>query len=84
MLLALFAAACAQRAPVADLARGPAPIDTLALRAHTRALAHDSLRGRGTGTAEKLAAAHYIGEQLRLLGLTTQPAFQRSGRLDRR
>ena len=57
LLLALVAAACAQRAPVQDLARSPEPIDTLALRAHTRALAHDSMRGRGTGTAEKLAAA---------------------------
>lgn len=71
MLLALVAAACAQRAPVPDVVRGPEPIDTLALRAHTRALAHDSMRGRGTGTAEKLAAARYIGEQLRRLGLTT-------------
>ncbi len=70
MLLALLGAACA-RAPVQTTALAPAPIDTIALRTHTRVLAHDSLRGRGTGTAGKHSAALYIGEQLRILGLRT-------------
>ena len=69
LLLAVQAAACARVST--ELPRGPEPIDTLALRTHTRALAHDSLRGRGTGTPEKRRAAQYIGEQLRTLGLHT-------------
>jgi hypothetical protein len=44
-------------------------IDTLALRAHTRVLAHDSMQGRRTGTAGGSAAVRYIAEQLRTLGL---------------
>ena len=45
------------------------PIDTLALRAHTSVLAHDSLEGRGTGSAGSRAAAAYIAAQLRAIGL---------------
>jgi hypothetical protein len=44
-------------------------IDTLALRAHTRFLAHDSLLGRGTGTPGEQIAARYIESQLRRLGV---------------
>jgi len=44
-------------------------IDTLAIRAHTRFLAHDSLQGRGTGTAGERIAAGYIAAQLLRLGL---------------
>ncbi|MGH7468739.1 MAG: M28 family peptidase [Longimicrobiales bacterium] len=47
-------------------------IDTLALRAHTRFLSHDSLMGRGTGTRGEQIAARYIESQLRILGV--QPA----------
>lgn len=43
-------------------------IDTVLIRIHTRVLAHDSLAGRGTGTAESLAAALYIARQLDSLG----------------
>ena len=46
------------------------PIDTLALRAHTRFLSDDALAGRGTGTEGERLAALYIESQLRLLGLT--------------
>lgn len=44
-------------------------IDTLAIRAHTRVLAHDSLEGRGTGTPGEARAARYIVGQLRELGV---------------
>ena len=71
LLLALVAAGCAQRAPTVAAPRPPDPIDTLLIRTHTRVLAHDSLLGRGTGTAQKRAAARYIAEQMRELGLRT-------------
>jgi len=44
-------------------------IDTLAIRAHTRVLAHDSLEGRGTGTRGEQRAARYIVDQLHELGV---------------
>jgi len=44
-------------------------IDTVAMRADTRVLAADSLGGRGTGSAGAQAAARYIAERLRGLGL---------------
>lgn len=47
----------------------PIPIDTLAIRAHTRFLASDLLRGRGTGTPEADIAALYIASACRELGL---------------
>jgi hypothetical protein len=46
-----------------------ASIDTLAIRAHTRFLADDQLRGRGTGTEGERIAASYIASQLHRLGL---------------
>jgi hypothetical protein len=62
-------------------ARGTAPsdvIDTLAIRAHTRFLADDLLRGRGTGTEGERLAAAYIESQLIAIGargLGTNGAF---------
>ena len=48
----------------------PVPaIDTVALRADTRILAADSLGGRATGSAGAQAAARYIADRLRGLGL---------------
>lgn len=44
-------------------------IDTLALRAHTRFLAHDSLEGRGTGSRGERLARLYIASQLERMGL---------------
>lgn len=44
-------------------------IDSLAIREHTRFLAHDLLEGRGTGTAGERLAAVYIASQLEGLGL---------------
>lgn len=44
-------------------------IDTLAIRSHTRVLAHDSLEGRGTGTRGERRAAAYIASQLERIGL---------------
>jgi hypothetical protein len=48
-------------------------IDTLELRAHTRFLADDALKGRGTGTAGERTAALYIESQLVRLGLKPPP-----------
>jgi hypothetical protein len=45
-------------------------IDTLALRAHTRFLSDDLLRGRGTGTEGERLAASYIESQLIALNVT--------------
>ena len=45
-------------------------IDTLAIRAHTRFLADNLLRGRGTGTEGERIAASYIESQLIALGAT--------------
>lgn len=62
------AASSSRAGAIADRhARLPA-IDTLLLRNHTRVLAHDSLGGRGTGTAGALGAALYIARQLDRLG----------------
>ena len=52
-------------------------IDTLALRAHTRFLADDALKGRGTGTPGERIAALYIDSQLRLIG--AKPAAPNGG-----
>jgi hypothetical protein len=44
-------------------------VDTLAIRAHSMVLAHDSLEGRGTGTRGEQLAAGYITSQLQRLGI---------------
>ncbi|MEO5511397.1 MAG: M28 family peptidase [Longimicrobiales bacterium] len=49
-------------------ATAPDVIDTLAIRAHTRFLADDLLRGRGTGTEGERLAAAYIESQLIAIG----------------
>ncbi|MGD2136291.1 MAG: M28 family peptidase [Gemmatimonadales bacterium] len=50
-------------------AQGAPAIDTLAIKAHTHFLAHDQLRGRGTGSEGALTAALYIASVCRALGL---------------
>lgn len=50
-------------------AHAQAVIDSLALRDHARALAHDSLLGRDTGSPGAAAAARYIAGVLGGLGL---------------
>ena len=55
-------------------------IDTMRLRAVSRALAHDSLGGRETGSPGAAAAASYIADRLREMGLqptTPDGAFTR-------
>jgi hypothetical protein len=47
----------------------PAPSPGL-LRRHLEALAHDSMRGRGSGSADELRAADYLAGQFRAYGLT--------------
>lgn len=44
-------------------------VDTLALEAHARFLAHDLLEGRGTGSAGEGIAALYLESRFRALGL---------------
>lgn len=48
-------------------------VDTLAIRGHTRFLADDLLRGRGTGTEGERLAAAYIVSQAERLGLSALP-----------
>lgn len=58
--------------PLLPVPVGPAhgqSIDTLALRAHTRFLAHDLLEGRGTATRGEALAALYLEARFRDLGL---------------
>lgn len=47
----------------------PSPIDTTAIRAHTRFLADDLLEGRGTGRRGDDVAALYIAAQAERIGL---------------
>lgn len=44
-------------------------IDSMLLRNHTRVLSADSLEGRGAGSRGERAAARYIEQQLRAMGL---------------
>ena len=39
------------------------------IRAHMEFLASDAMRGRGSGTADELLAATYVGSQLRAYGI---------------
>lgn len=66
-----FAGACAPAPPPARQPRAAAaaPIDTLDLRHHTAALAHDSLGGRGTGSPGAELASAYIAAECRKLSL---------------
>jgi hypothetical protein len=45
------------------------PVDTLAMKAHTRFLSHDMLRGRATGSDGARLAALYIESRCRAMGL---------------
>jgi hypothetical protein len=66
VLLTVAALACAMPAAAQS-------IDTLAIRGHTRFLAHDLLAGRGTGTEGEAVAAAYLASQLARLGLAPLP-----------
>jgi len=49
----------------------PAPVPSAeVLRRHLEALAHDSMRGRASGSADELRAARYLAEQFQVYGLT--------------
>lgn len=69
----LLAAGLCLTTTVSATAQAPVAIDTVALRAHAYFLAGDWLEGRSAGTRGARAAALYIEEQLRRLGL--EPAF---------
>jgi hypothetical protein len=75
ILLAFACAGCATTMPSASAPSPGTPhvIDTMAIRAHTRVLAHDSLLGRGTGTHGERVAAAYIANEAARLGLTPVP-----------
>ena len=51
---------------------GPSVVPRLCgtcIRAHMEFLASDAMRGRGSGTADELLAATYVGSQLRAYGV---------------
>lgn len=76
LALALLVPACASTRPVPGRpAAAPAApaMDTIAMRDDTRVLAHDSLAGRGTGTAGTAAAARYIAARLAQVGARPLP-----------
>jgi Zn-dependent M28 family amino/carboxypeptidase len=64
----LWSAALFLLAPATSVA-GQSPIDSSEIRADTYFLAHDALRGRGTGTPGGTIAAVYIASRCRRLGL---------------
>jgi aminopeptidase YwaD len=73
---ALFAQSSLAPAPANRSQPGPAraaaPAPSLCaacIRAHMEFLASDALRGRGSGTADELVAAIYVGSQLRAYGI---------------
>jgi aminopeptidase YwaD len=51
------------------------------IRAHMEFLASDAMRGRGSGTADELLAATYVGSQLRAYGIA--PAGDHGGYIQR-
>lgn len=52
----------------------PVPaVDTARIMAHLRALAHDSMAGRGSGTEDELRAAGYIRDRFEAIGLEPAP-----------
>jgi len=57
-----------------DIRHGAAPppapgLCAACIRAHMEFLASDAMRGRGSGTADELLAATYVGSQLRAYGI---------------
>lgn len=78
MLPLALAAACATAPAVAPPSADESfptlrAIDTLSIRSDTRVLAHDSLAGRGTGTAGARSAARFIAGRLQALGVRPLP-----------
>lgn len=66
----------------AAFGKPPRPATTVSeksVRKYMNALANDEMRGRGSATADELAAAKYIASQLRLLKI--KPAGDKSGYL---
>jgi aminopeptidase YwaD len=60
----------------------PAPtLCAACIRGHMEFLASDALRGRGSGTADELVAATYVGSQLRAYGIA--PAGDNGGYVQR-
>jgi peptidase M28-like protein len=65
----------------ADAAASVAKVCGACIRADMEFLASDALRGRGSGTADELLAATYVGSQLRAYGIT--PAGDDGGYVQR-
>lgn len=68
-MLAAVASGCASATRAVETSREPTTIDTVAIRTDTRVLAHDSLGGRGTGSAGARRAARYIASRLEDVGM---------------
>src|SRR5438105_3231249 len=62
----LFLAALALAVSCAAFAQGKA-VSEASVRKYMQALASDEMRGRGSATADEMAAAKYIASQLKLL-----------------
>jgi len=65
----VFLALALAAAPASAQAPAVAPIDSMAVRAHTYFLAHDLLRGRATGSHGARVAAWYLATSAERLGL---------------
>ena len=62
-----FVPAAAPLTPLTNAQRGDATVTEKSVRQYMQALAGDEMRGRGSATADELAAAQYIASQLKLL-----------------
>ncbi len=67
LLLVLSLAGVAAPQKVTQAGQATATVSQASVRKHMEALASDEMRGRGSATADELAAARYIAAQLKLL-----------------
>jgi len=77
--LLLFLTSLAYASVPATLAQGGKAVSEQSVRRYMQALASDEMRGRGSATADELAAAKYIASQLKLLKI--EPAGDDGGYL---
>ena len=79
LLLALLVATQTVTPAVAQGCEAKAVVSQASVRKYMEALAGDEMRGRGSATADELAAAKYIASQLKLLKV--EPAGDEGGYL---
>src|SRR5262245_23625929 len=77
--VSLFLTSLAWTAVPATLAQGRTTVTEQSVRRYMQALASDEMRGRGSATADELAAAKYIAAQLKVLKI--EPAGDNGGYL---